>query len=247
MIWRTVVSSLDFRDWYEGIVRSRSAPPSFMLEEPMQTFQELHSLIQEGVESVVWPGGVELSLRTGVSDSLLGRGQQDLLLHEALTLLGGFDQRRQTLWLDDLSEEESPAPHVLNEIHTLIEGVEAVGPGGRAVVQRLGSGMRVSVAVRRTTDQIDGLWVDADAMIARLGGALERETTDVRIRARFGYHELSIYETQHILHPAIVVIKDRYDVAEGPRWRVISAERATSTDPGFNGASTSDRITDTCQ
>lgn len=245
MIWQEVADNSIVEKWYEEIVESRMAPPSYSLEPPADTYSDLSAILSAPLTVRIWPGGVEVTITTNHGkDSLYA---QEVLMQNVYRILENCDGRREVYQWKDLAEEEFPAPHVRQQLFTTIEGINAVGPGGRVIVQRLLSNLRASIAVRRTDVPIEGSWVHPSAMRARLETAMTRVPRDVRIRIGFGYHELSLYGFQTILHPAIVVIADRHEAVEGPRWRVVQAERATTFADGDDGDASDDRLVDVCQ
>jgi hypothetical protein len=70
-------------------------------------------------------------------------------------------------------------------------------------------------------------------MATRFNQLMDVPLEDVRVRAAFGYHELSLYSEQRLIRPAVVVIIDRVRAPDGPQWRIIHVEPATHGDNGL--------------
>jgi hypothetical protein len=244
VIWQAFATSTAATEWYAGLVRSRPPPSAFRVEPVERTYGRVLDGLSREFTGRLWPGGLELS----PEDVPIAKAEemQSLIVREVYRILEYADERRRPYHWEDLDDDERPPQHVVHEVATELAGMRAVGPGGRAVVQRLDDTFRASIAVRRTIRDLGGTWVPAATMGQRFGQLFAGPAPDVRVRAGFGYHELSLYAEQRVVRPAIVVIIDRPFAETGPRWRVVHVEPATHGDDGFEDPDAAG-IGDDCQ
>jgi hypothetical protein len=150
------------------------------------------------------------------------------LLEGILSLATGLDEGRVFY-----SAEPNVSEIVRAEIDSFIDGLPVIGPGGSITVYESLRQLQIDVVVRRRTEAIASAWRDADAIleglrtkIADRGYFDERESIDLS----YGYFELSKYEAQTLLRPAILCSVDRRVEIEGKpvRWQSTVVEPTTT-------------------
>jgi hypothetical protein len=224
LIW-TPLAPDDVRAWIAG-QRGRPAPDVFRLEDPAETAERLGDRIGDFV--TVRPD-------SGTLDFDFGPIELDDWIAFLGAALEAVDPERRLYQWEDLSEEElgASAEHpraVVEEYLTSINGVSAVGPGGRITTYRHGGRISAEISVRGRRHGISSSWRHPTEIAAEAVAAFEEAPSGTRLRVAFGYYEASKYERQEWLRPAFVFLLDRPETEDGPRWRVAFVERATESD-----------------
>jgi hypothetical protein len=207
------------------------APPIYGLAPGSDTLAPFHSLER-------W--GTRLHPDSGAIDVLVDDDERWEALDAAYTLLDSLDPGRKWVRWEDLGEEEHPGPHVIDEVVSEIDGVRALGPGGRLRGTQRTGGVLVELSVRRRVQELPTTWRPVEAIVASVVEAAA-DSPQVRIRYGFGYHESSKFEAQRWLRAAFVFLLDQPSVEAGVRWRIAIVQAATDSkdlppEAGLEGA-----------
>lgn len=136
---------------------------------------------------------------------------------------------------------EPLASGVLSELETEVPSgadanrrLPAIGPGGRAVAFQRTGGIAADVVIRRRLRGVPGTWRWHYDILRRLWCDCPETPPAFRVRAAFGYFELSKYEPQHLLRPVFLFSLEQAQDENGrwPGWMTTLVEPAT-TAPGI--------------
>jgi hypothetical protein len=112
--------------------------------------------------------------------------------------------------------------------------LDAIGPGGKALLFETASRRAVDITVRRRGYAFEGRWRDRFEILHRLNcdcGNYYNRFPEFMVKAKFGYLELSKYESQTVLRPVFlfVITQDQGGDGSWPAWRSIFVEPATTS------------------
>jgi hypothetical protein len=202
-----------------------TADPGDILEKSSVRWRRLtHS----GAIELLLPGP---GLNRGLAESVL---EHEGLIHEIL--LRDDERRVGGRGVVSLSEGPRIVPTLLN-----LGGdgtLPALGPGGHVALHETADGIQIDILTRRRTEALRARWRSPEAVAEDLflGFGVDASTIAVgALTHEFGYFELSKYEGQNVLRPAVVVRLDVPGGEERVPLRVLSVA-AASAHPDLDAA-----------
>jgi hypothetical protein len=144
---------------------------------------------------------------------------------------------RQLAMEDGRTIGKDPVPPMLQagRISTSVDlpeggSLDVIGPGGQIIAHDTAAGLQLDIVIRRRGQPLPSTWRDAEVVADELlrGFAIDgRDIDPQHLRLEFGYFELSKYEQQSILRPAMMTILDIPPDETGVPYRSVSVAAAT--------------------
>ena len=228
--WSLFESIDQIKDWFRDLTRD-SSPPSFRTVPPSELPhpERIMSLMDVPLE-----GGPELNRRpdSGTLEVFFGSPERSTF---------GFDVMREdvgdlsalgalTLFEDHDRSARSVHPTsmvVVAQLLTQLDDVatQVIGPGGRSTMYRAPGGAVADIVVRQRMSAETGRWRDPSVLLQTI--AVDESEM---FRVTFGHFELSKFELQEFMRPAILIVAEPRDDTEGGSWRHAWVEPATTSD-----------------
>jgi hypothetical protein len=117
-------------------------------------------------------------------------------------------------------------------VQTEGETVPVIGPGGHVAVYDTADGLQMDIVTRRRSQAIPSKWRDSASVADELFRGFEIDGWEIRaeeLKTDFGYFELSKYEQQTILRPAVMAILDVVADESGIPYRFVSVAAVTES------------------
>lgn len=208
--------------------RLRVPPPIFHVPRQLDLpFPVLASLAGARVYRRSDSGIVELTVPGIRMNALAGVRQR---IEDLIRQFAQEDKRivpQGPLWLT-LERTGRLQTAVLNEGET----IPVIGPGGYVAVHDTEDGFQMDIVTRRRGQPISSKWRDSASVADEVYRGFEIDGWEIEaddIKVDFGYFELSKYEQQSILRPAVMAILDIAADESGVPYRFVSVAAATES------------------
>jgi hypothetical protein len=235
--WNTFDSLENIREWFGNLMKGEEAPPIFELAHPRKLAPTEHLMETLG-DDRVFSTALRRRADSGTLEVSIPRratARPDLdFLWEAeesdeglLQRLAQSEDEKRTL-----RRIETTSSFVTAQFRSQLDdvGTQVIGPGGRVTVREAVSGSRADIVIRKRIGTQGSAWVDPREIVPS-GDLVERSPKPVRFRATFGHFELSKFECQEHLRPALLIVAEsEEEESELGGWRYAMVRPATSSE-----------------
>jgi hypothetical protein len=203
------------------------APPFFRLESPLAAIESKLPFRAGVVYSRRSDSGV-LEMRVpSVRLRALGDSYPDL----ATTILEAVESVDKRVLVDSITAGLERGGRLRTSIPDFATPIRVFGPGGGILISDTRDGVEISVVVRRRIGTIPSMWRRPEAVVADVFerfGIPGEDVSATDLELRFGYFELSKYDQQLTMRPAVIVQLDLKPDETGVPYRMVSVAAATT-------------------
>lgn len=222
MRWTSLAQLADLPEHLNELMRGE-APPTYEVLHPA----EIVSRSRETVESARELGALVVETPSGLPavwadiEADVDFSSLERIVNE---LAAELDLRE---WTSPENEVDVPQ-HVHHDIHTRIDDLDVVGPGGRLTKSMVGSLAIFGLSIHPRGQPILAPWRDGDRVARGIMSRLETLPSNPEFRTCFGFFERSSSEVTTHIRPVIVTVAEGGETQEY-RWRVTLVEPLTES------------------